>query len=170
MTADVDAEQEVDFGRLVNRVLARWWLPVGGLIIGIAIGYVASLGGTQVYRAEALISLGTPFTPGGAPLAGLTSNPRHVTEIVQSESALRRAAAKASLPVGAIRGKVATRTVSAGLPAKAQGPLLMGISVKGGRPRRVALAANSLAATVMSRTAPYVQAQIRTYQNQLNTQ
>src|SRR5262245_46597084 len=144
MTADVDAEREVDFGRLASRVLARWWLPVGGLIIGIAVGYLASLGGTQVYRAEALISLGTPFTPGGAPLAGLTANPRHVTEIVESESALRRAAAAADLRVGALRGRVATRTVSSGLPAKAQGPLLMGVSVKGSRPRRVALAANSL--------------------------
>src|SRR5262245_49250847 len=92
MTADVDAEREVDFGRLVNRVLARWWLPVSGLIIGIALGYLVSLGGSKVYRAEALVSLGTPFTASGSPLQGLTANPRIVTEIANSEDAIRKAA------------------------------------------------------------------------------
>ncbi len=170
MTADVDAEKEVDFGRLAGLVVARWWLPVAGLIIGIAVGYLLSLGGTKVYRAEALVSLGTPFTPGGAPLAGLTANPRFTIEIINSEAALRRAADAGGLPVSAVRGKVAARTVSSGVAAKAQGPQLMGIAVKGNAPRKVALAANALAGTVISRTAPYVQAQIRTYQNQLQTQ
>jgi hypothetical protein len=167
---DPNAEQEVDIGRLAHRVVARWWLPVGGLILGLAVGYMLSLGSAQVYRAEALVSLGTPFTGSGQPLAGLVANPRVTAEIVNSESAQRSAESAARLKIGALRGKVATRTISSGVPGKAQGPQLIGISVKGSRPRKVELATDRLATIVIARTAPFVDEQITTYENQLATQ
>src|SRR3954465_7730499 len=105
---DVDAEQEVDFGRWARTLAARWWLPVGGLVIGLAVGYLLALGGSQVYRAEALVSLGTPFTPngGGVITQSLGTNPRTVSEIILSESALKDAARHAHVRVGALRGQV----------------------------------------------------------------
>src|SRR4051812_9747776 len=170
MTADVDAEQEVDFGRLARRVLARWYLPVGGLVIGLTIGYLLSLGGGTVYRAEALVALGTPFTPNGTPLQGLTSNPRVVNEIISSEATIRAAAAAANLRADAIRGKVAARTVGSGIPGRQVGPQVMGISVKGSRPAKVALAANSIAHTITIGTGKFVQGQIDRYQTSLESQ
>src|SRR5436305_15261152 len=112
---DVDAEQEVDFGRWARTLAARWWLPVGGLVIGLAVGYLLALGGAQVYQAEALVSLGIPFTPnGGGQIQGLSSNPRTVNEIVHSESAPKDAARHAHVRVGAIRRTVSTRVISGG--------------------------------------------------------
>ena len=37
--ADLDAEQEVDLGRYWNAVVARWWLPLAGLLVGALIGW-----------------------------------------------------------------------------------------------------------------------------------
>lgn len=83
---DLEAEQEVDFRRYRNAVLARWWLPALGLVAGILGGYALALGGGDVYRAEATLYLGQPFTPnGGAPVPGLATNPSTVNEIVHSE-------------------------------------------------------------------------------------
>ena len=65
--ADLDAEQEVDFGRYWRLIAARWWLPVGGLVAGLVIGYLVSLGThSSTYKATAQVYLGQPLAPGGA--------------------------------------------------------------------------------------------------------
>jgi uncharacterized protein involved in exopolysaccharide biosynthesis len=48
---DPEPEREVDFSRYLDALVARWWLPVAGLIIGAAIGYFLALGSKDVYRA-----------------------------------------------------------------------------------------------------------------------
>ena len=54
---DAEAEQEVDLGRYWSAVIARWWLPLAGLVAGAAIGYLISVGGTESYKASATIYL-----------------------------------------------------------------------------------------------------------------
>ena len=72
--ADVDAEQEVDFGRYWRAIAARWWLPVGGLVAGLVIGYLVSLGThSSTYKATAQVYLGQP-------LARNASAARHVLQ------------------------------------------------------------------------------------------
>ena len=61
---DPDAEQEVDFGRYWRAIAARWWLPVAGLVIGLVVGYLVSLGTNSTnYKATALVYLGQPLAP-----------------------------------------------------------------------------------------------------------
>jgi uncharacterized protein involved in exopolysaccharide biosynthesis len=169
---DLDAEQEVDFGRWARSLAQRWWLPVGGLILGLAVGYLLSLGGNQVYQAEALVSLGTPFTPngGGIITQSLGTNPRTVTEIIHSESALKSAAAAAKIRVGQLRGRVSQRTISGGTGVRATGTPIVGIDVQGSRPVRTEVAANRLAAIVVSRLSPYVDVIIKNYEAQIASQ
>src|SRR4051795_1503827 len=112
---DLDAEQEVDVGRYARLVLERWWLPLLGLIAGAAIGYVLSLGGSQVYQAKALIYLGQPQSPtSSAPVNSLQNNPATVNSIVHSDSALQTAATAAKLKVGALRNSVSTSSTATG--------------------------------------------------------
>ena len=166
---DLDAEQEVDVGRYASAVAARWWLPLLGLAAGIVVGYLVSLGGGQVYRAEALLYLGQPFSPnGGAPVQGLATNPRTVGEIIRSESALKEAARRSGLRVSKLRGRVATATITGTVPRAGQTPLVE-ISVQSDQPRRTAAAANALAAIVIGRVAGYVDVKIGTYERQLAT-
>ena len=62
---DPDAEQEVDFGRYWWRIVGHWWVVAAGLILGVVIGYLVSLGGGTTYQAKATVFLGQPLTPSG---------------------------------------------------------------------------------------------------------
>jgi uncharacterized protein involved in exopolysaccharide biosynthesis len=164
---DLEAEQEVDLGRYASTVAARWWLPLLGIVLGVLAGYALSIGGGKVYKAEALLYLGQPFSPnGGAPVQALATNPRTVGEIVRSESALKRAAKASGIPVGKLRGKISTESITGTPPRAGQNPLVQ-VEVHGDAPLKVARAANSLTNTVVERVSIYVDTKIRTYLAQL---
>ncbi len=86
---DLDAEREVDIGRYLDALVARWWLPLVGLVVGVALGYLLALGGKEVFRAEATVYVGTPFSPGGsAPVQGLATNPNTVARIARGQETI----------------------------------------------------------------------------------
>src|SRR5437867_12693639 len=91
---DLDAEAEVDLGRYGHRLLERWWLLLVGLVAGAVVGYLLTLGGTQFYRAQAVVYMGQPLGAGQAPLQSLNTNPSTARAIITSESVIRRVAAK----------------------------------------------------------------------------
>ena len=62
---DLDAEREVELRPIWDRIVARWWLPVGGFVVGAILGVLVSVGTGDVWRAEALVYLGQPFTSAG---------------------------------------------------------------------------------------------------------
>jgi uncharacterized protein involved in exopolysaccharide biosynthesis len=164
---ELDVEQEVDLGRYASAVAARWWLPLLGLLAGVIVGYALSLGGGEVYRAEALLYLGQPFSPNGnAPVQSLATNPRTVGEIVRSEAALRQAAAAADLPISKLRGRVSTQALT-GTAARAGTTPLVEIAVQGDSRIKVARAANTLANIVVENVSGYVAVKVETFQRQL---
>jgi hypothetical protein len=163
-TTDLDAEQEVDFGRYGRLLAARWWLVVGGLVAGLAIGYVVALGSGSVWKASALLSLGQPYTPGGgSTVNSFATNPRAVTEIVRSESAIRQAAHAAGLRPGALRGKVSSGQVGNATGAgSGRAVTLIAVTVQGSKPAKVEKAARALSEIVIARTtAPYVGTKVK---------
>lgn len=172
MTAPTREEQEVDFRRYGGMLAARWWLVVAGLVVGLFVGYLLALGGGSIWKAEALISLGQPYTPGGgSPVNSFATNPRAVTEIVRSESALRQAARAAGLHVGALRGKVSSGQVgnATGAGAGRAAPLIS-LAVQGAKPAKVEQAAKALAQIVIDRTtAPYVGTKVKALQISLTS-
>jgi uncharacterized protein involved in exopolysaccharide biosynthesis len=169
---DPDGEQEVELGRYAAVVAARWWLLLVGLVAGLVGGYLLSVGGGDVYRAEAILYLGQPFSPtGSAPVQSLATNPRTVGEIVRSEAALRAAAREAGVRLGALRGNVSTQTLTAtGVPRAGTTPLVE-VAVELDAPGKAARAANALAETVVENegVAQYVQTKIETFRRQLET-
>jgi uncharacterized protein involved in exopolysaccharide biosynthesis len=165
---DPDAEREVDLRSVWERIAARWWLPVLGLVLGLVLGWLLALGGGQVYRAEALVYLGQPFTPngGGAIPNSLATNPRLVAEVVRSEAALREAARASGLRIGQLRGRISTAAVVATGQAKGTTTLFQ-IAVQGAAPRKVELAADSLSERVTSLAGKYVDDKIVTLEQQI---
>jgi capsular polysaccharide biosynthesis protein len=160
---DLDAEQEVEFRRYWNAVAARWWLPVLGLVAGILGGYALALGGGDVFRAEATLYLGQPFTPnGGAPVPGLATNPSTVNEIVRSENVLQDVAERSGMNLSKLRANVTSRQVSppAGRRAVVGTTPLIEVSVTGQNARTTARAANLLAQAVVAEVSPYVEEKI----------
>ena len=145
---DLDAEREVDLRSAWTRISERWWLPLGGLVLGAILGVLVAVGSGDVYRAEALLYLGQPFTPaGGGQLQSLQTNPKTVSEIVRSEAAIRVAANAADMQPGALRGNVtSTAVVQPGQVARNFTPLVE-IEVRGPTKVKAEKAANSFANT-----------------------
>jgi uncharacterized protein involved in exopolysaccharide biosynthesis len=166
-----DAEREVDLARWRRALVALWWIPVAGLVLGAIVGILYSFRGGTTYKATALISLGQPTSPGGALVAGFGMNPRAISQIVSSPDAQDRAAAKAGMRPGALRGHVSVGQVGVvtGATAARSAPLLA-LTVSGARPAEVSAAANALAVTVINdTTASYVAVKISTFSKTLKS-
>ena len=167
---DYDVEQEVDFGRYVGSVLVRWWLPVAGLVLGALVGYVVSLGGSQVYRAQATIYLGQPY--GGlnssVQVVNLQTNPESIRQIVTAESVIDQVAALAGMRRGELRGHISTSAVSTGTGSSklTQAPLVT-ITVTGKTPRKVRVAANKLANAAVLKLGAYTKAKTQKLKQQI---
>src|SRR5437868_222253 len=97
---DLDAEAEVDLGKYGSALLERWWLLLAGLVAGAVVGYLTTLGGTQFYRAQAVVYMGQPLATNAAPVQALNTNPSAVRAIVTSTFVVRRVAAKTGLSAG----------------------------------------------------------------------
>jgi capsular polysaccharide biosynthesis protein len=168
---DLDAEEELDLGRYWQALLARWWLPLAGLVAGIIVGYLLSLGGHQVYQAKANVYLGQPLNPTGTgPIQSLSTNPSTVKQVVLSPYWQHVAERQAGLPAGSLRAHVSIQAVAgaaAALGRIGQNPLV-NIVVTGKRPARVTDAANALAKIVVNQVSGrYVDTKIKNLQTNI---
>jgi len=145
---DLDAEESVDLRRHWDAVTTHWWLPVAGLVAGVIVGYLISLGGAQVYKAKAVIYLGQPLSQGGVQVQSQATNPSTVRTIVTAESTTQRVARDAGLRPNQLRGHVSTQAVTGNISRLGQNPLVA-ITVTGHARRPVARAANDLARAVV---------------------
>jgi len=168
--AEVDAEQEVDFGRYWRAIAARWWLPVGGLVVGLVIGYLVAQGThSSAYTATAQVYLGQPLAPGGAaPVASAPTSLGLVSNFATAESTIKRVARQVGLKPGRLRGRVTTKPITGITGAKVGTPApLLAITVTGSSPGKVAAAANALGELVIKQVAPYQTAKIQSLRDQL---
>jgi uncharacterized protein involved in exopolysaccharide biosynthesis len=149
---DLDAEREVDLRSYWDRIAAHWWLLLAGLAVGLVIGYLISLGGSQVYKAKATVYLGQPLSGSGIQVQSQATNPSTVRQIVTSETTIDSVARKAGLKPSQLRGHIATQAVTGAITRLGQNPLVA-ITVTGNLRGKVARAANGLATTVVTSPA-----------------
>src|SRR5438105_12024745 len=134
---DREAEQEVDFGRYVRLLGARWWLVAAGLVVGAVIGYAISLGGSQQFKATATLYLGQPYSASGnVQLQAAQTNPSTVRQIAHAESIVDQVAAACKAKAGTFKGGISTQTVSGNISRNGQTPLVT-VSVQAAK-RKVA--------------------------------
>jgi hypothetical protein len=167
-TSTLDEEQEVDLSSAWQRLKLRWWLPVGGLLVGAIVGIALAVSGGSVWRAQTIVYLGQPFAPlGGGQIQSLATNPRTVGEIIRSESALKRASEVSGIPVSRLRSAISTKELVAAGQLRGINPL-MEITVKGSGKRKVELAADALSRRVTERVSGYVTEKVGQLQRQVN--
>jgi uncharacterized protein involved in exopolysaccharide biosynthesis len=166
---DPEAEQEVDFGRYLRAITARWWLALAGVIAGAIIGALATVGGSSTYRATAQVYLGQPLSPGGAtPVSSSPTQLSLVSNLVNSESTILTVAKKIGVRPGRLRGHITTKPIVGltGTKVGVAAPLLA-ITVKGLPRTKNAEAANSLAEVVVAQVGPYSASKIQSLEDQL---
>ena len=139
----LEGEADVDLGRHVSAVAARWWLLVVGFVAGVAIALLFSVGGKDVYRAAALVYPGQPLSPTGSlQIQSLATNPSAIGQIARSEAALRRGAEASGYGSPAkLRRNQAVQGVSGNVARNGQ-VQLVNIVVTGDAPRKASTAAN----------------------------
>jgi hypothetical protein len=153
--SELEDEQEVDLSSAWQRLKVRWWLPIGGLLVGAVIGIALAVSGGSVWRAQTIVYLGQPFAPlGGGQIQSLATNPRTVGEIIRSESVLKEVSDATGIPVSKLRSSISTRELLAAGQLRGINPL-MEIAVKGSGPARVEQAADELAEHVVERVSLY---------------
>jgi hypothetical protein len=166
-TQELDAEQEVDFGKLWRTLLQHWWLPVIGLIAGAIIGALVTVGRTGTWKATSQVYLGQALV--GGSLAQLA--PTSITlasNAVTSGQTIRAVAAHLKIPPSKLSGNVKTSPVFGQTGTKVGAPTpLMSITVTG-LPRQTALAAaNALALAAVSDVAKFQTAKLGTLKQHL---
>ena len=152
MSRDPAAEQEVDLGRYAASVVARWWLPLLGLVLGAALAYLFALGGEDVWRGRAVIYLGQPLSPTGAQVQSVNTNPSVVNEVLRSGATLRGVAREVGVDASDLA--VSSQQVKGNLAKQGQNPLVA-VIVRGEARGKVGAAANLLAAEVVDRVSGY---------------
>jgi hypothetical protein len=164
---DPEAEQEVDFGRYIRLVAARWWLVVAGLILGAVIGYAVSLGGSQRYQATATLYLGQPYSASGnVQLQAAQTNPSTVRVLAHARVIIDGVAAQCKTKPGAISGGISTQTVSGNISKNGQTPLVS-LSVQTAKRRIASCAANALAKAVIAKTSAFANQKIANFRAQI---
>lgn len=155
-STDLEGEQEVDLTSAWSRLKERWWLPIGGLVVGAVIGLALALSGGSVWRAQTIIYLGQPFAPlGGGQIQSLATNPVNVGEIIRSENVLQDVSDQTGIPVSKLRSSISTKELTAEGQLRGINPL-MEIAVKGSGKARVEEAADALSARVVERVSVFV--------------
>lgn len=169
LDAESDPEREVDLRTLWSRLVDRWWLPVLGLVAGLVVGVLFSVGGGQTWRAKTLLYLGQPFTvQGGGQIQSLATNPRTVSEIIRSELALKQASERSGLRVGQLRGHVTSKAVTTVGQTRITSPLIE-IAVTAPARVKAEKAADALAQAVIGQVSTYVDRKIALLNDQISS-
>jgi hypothetical protein len=165
---ELEGEQEVDLASAWGRLKARWWLPVIGLVVGAIVGLLLALSGGNTWQAKTLVYLGQPFAPlGGGQIVSLATNPRTVSEIVHSETALKAASEASGVPVSRLRSSVSIKEITAPGQTRTTTPLIE-IEVKASGPAKSAAAADALANEVVKRVSVYVEEKVKLLEQQIS--
>ena len=166
-TFDPEAEQEIDFSRYWRVLASRWWVLVGGLVLGAIIGYAIALGGGQVYKATATIYLGQPYSASGnIALQTLQTNPSVVRTVATSPAVVGRVALQCKTKPSAFRGGISTQPISGNLSKNGQNPLVS-LTVQSSKRRVASCAANGLANAVVDRISSFPNVKIALFRAQI---
>jgi capsular polysaccharide biosynthesis protein len=166
---ELEAEQEVDFGRYARTIAARWWLLVVGAVLGALIGFLVSLSDGKIYKGTAQVYLGQPLAPDSA--AAVTTSPTTlglVQAFITSEQAIEKAASAAGLRPSKLRDNVTVRAIPGTSTTRQAFPApLLSIQVTGSSRAKTAAAANHLARQAVDEVGPYTKTKIATLERQL---
>jgi hypothetical protein len=136
-------------------------------VIGVVIGYLLALGGKDVYRAEATVYVGTPFSPNGTNvIQSISTSPNTVTRIARGQQTLQDVAQKSGMTVRQLRAGVSTRAIKSGGPKTAPNQYYA-VTVEGPKRGEVNAAAQAIAEKIVATTGGYARLKVDTFKQQI---
>jgi hypothetical protein len=160
---------EIALGVYVRRVVRRWWIVLGAIVIAVAIALAGTSSGSTRYRAQTLIGLGTPYTAtGGAAItSAFCTSPIAPATLIKTDEVREAAERAAGLKPGQLRGHASSQPV-AGAVTKLNFTPAVNIIVQGPWKGAVtARASNALAEGVRDKCSTYAARRLSTTQNRL---
>ena len=168
----LDDEREVDLGRYLDALIARWWLPALGLLAGIALGYLVAASSPEVWRAQATVYVGAPYANNAPITNSLATNQSTITRIVKSEATIQEVSRESGMSARKLRDGISTQRLASGLGRLVPSQLYL-ISVKGDERGPTQDAARLLADRVVDVVGGFARSKItsfRTILRSLDTQ
>jgi Chain length determinant protein len=163
---DLDAEREVDLGRYLDALVARWWLPLLGLVVGVILGYLLAVGGKEVYQSQATVYVGTLYGPGGTTLQSLATNPNAVARIARGQETIEAVSRESGMSPRELRAGISTRPIRGSNPRTAPNQLYA-VTVKGDKRGEVSAATAAIAERIVDKVGGYARLKRKTFQDQL---
>jgi uncharacterized protein involved in exopolysaccharide biosynthesis len=164
----VDDEREVDVGRYFDTLISHWWLPVLGLLAGVALGLLISASSKDVWRAQATVYAGAPYATNTPITNSIATNQSTITRIVKSEEAIGEIAQQAGMTRKKLREGISTQRLPSGQGRLVPSQLYL-ISVKGDERVPTQRAARLLADRVADRVGGYAEAKIAALERNLRS-
>jgi hypothetical protein len=154
------SDVDIDLGRWVGRIIARWYIVLACVVVALVIASLGTSSGHQVWTARALVNEGQPFSATNGPIAAsLGTNPSAATTLTKQDSVVKFVAAKVGLKPARLKAAISTQPV--GQPnVKANYTPLVSIIVSGPWKTKVAPAANLLAQQFLDKIGPFQKAKL----------
>ena len=167
---EIAGEQEVDFGRYWLAIIRRWWLPIGGVVVGLVIGVLAQTGGARPYQATTTVYLGQTFAPGTVnAVESLPTKLSFVDQLVKTRVTVKAIGAKVGIKPGVLGSHTSFQTISGittGKSAGAPSPIVA-VVVEDPAARKAVGAADLFAAVLVDKFSSYAKVKLATYEARL---
>jgi hypothetical protein len=160
---------EIALGVYVRRVVRRWWIVAGAIVVAVAIALAGTSSGSTRYRAQTLISLGTPYTAtGGAAItSAFCTSPIAPATLIKTDEIREAAERAAGLKAGQLKGHASSQPV-AGAVTRLNFTPAVNIIVQGPwKGATTAQASIALAEGVRDKCSVYAAKRLSTTQNRL---
>lgn len=114
MAAGGADDVEIALGVYVRRVVRRWWIVLGAIVIALAIALAGTSSGSTRYRAQTLIALGTPYTAtgGAAVTSAFCTSPIAPATLIKTDQLREAAERAADLEPGDLKGHASSQPVA----------------------------------------------------------
>jgi len=166
-----DDATTIDVGFWFATLLRNWWVVLGLVVLGAAVGGVVTLASPKDYSATSSVYIGQTTDANGNAMAGLNSNAKAATQLLSSQTVLNEAAKRTGMKVtaGRLRRETTVETPSSTVKTSTSVVNIVVITVTDSNKLRATAAANALAAVLVERISPGVTEKITLLQAQLDT-
>jgi uncharacterized protein involved in exopolysaccharide biosynthesis len=154
------------------RTLARsWWIILALVVLGAVVGGVVTRLTPKEYSATSSVYIGQTTDALGQAMAGLNSNPKAAVQLLASQGLLSEAAQATGMGMksSVLRRETTVETPSQSIKTTISAVNIVVITVTDTKKVRAAAAANALAAALLKRLSPSVDAKIALLEQQLAT-